>query len=301
MSIKYWSIILFLLISGTAHAHDESSAHETSVPLQFNTGNPNPYGLATTHITIQGKSFPLIVDTGAAETEIALSPYALHHLKVQFTGKQVCFMALDGQHCQKEFMIPRLQIGSFNIANVHGTLMTKLWGGTEKGFKTTEASRNGVIGLKFLAKFNVLLNYPHANMILVLPNHKLSEYNVNDWLAIPFQEKLRTQLKIDDQIATLYWDTGSVPSIIKRQFANSLNLTRCPSRTSYGDPHCLRAQTSSLETLNGLKLANTWFMVTDIPSSAPFDALIGSNFFHDNLVYFDFHQQILYVQPATGS
>ncbi len=300
LAIKYFLSLLFLLISITSQAQNVVSPNETSVPLQFNTGNPSPYGLATTTINIQGKNLPVIVDTGASETEIALSEYALRNLHVVFTGKQICFMALDGKHCQKIFIIPKVQIGSFTIENVTGTLMTKLWGGNEKGFKNTEASRNGVIGLGLLSKFNLLIDYPNATLTLIKPYNYPSQYNISNWVSLPFVEKLKTQLKIDGQIATLYWDTGAVPSIIKRPFASSLNLTPCPSRTSYGQTHCLRAETQNLETFAGGKLPNTWFMVEDIPSYAPFDALIGSNFFHENVVYFDFDNHIIYTKPTSN-
>lgn len=38
---------------------------QTKLPLQFNTGNPAPYGMPSAVITIQSKKIPLIFDTGA--------------------------------------------------------------------------------------------------------------------------------------------------------------------------------------------------------------------------------------------
>ena len=46
-------------------------------------------------------------------------------------------------------------------------------------------------------------------------------------------------------------------------------------------------------------LPNTWFKVTNLPSYAPFDGLLGSNFYSENLVYFDFDKQQIFVKPST--
>lgn len=138
---------------------EENSLTQTSVPLKFDVGNPAPYGGPSTVITIQGKSIPILFDTGAKKSDLVLSKHALKNIRAKFTGKQICFKAMDGQHCQKEFLIPEVTIGSFVIQNVKGTLMTKLWGGKDESFRETEASRNGVIGFNLLSKFNVLLDW----------------------------------------------------------------------------------------------------------------------------------------------
>lgn len=292
---------LLFLITATVFAQSLSFPLETTLPLQFNTGNPAPYGLPSTTITIEGKTLPVILDTGAKKEELALSKHAIKNLHVTFTGKQVCSMAFDGKSCLPEFIIPEVKIGSFVVHNVHGTLMSKLWGGHMKGFQATEASQNGVIGFALLSKFNLLLDYAHEKAILIKPHYNPSQYDITQWTSLPFQGHLLTQLKINNKTVTLSWDTGAVPSgIIKRSLARNFIQSTCANNSPYTDKTCRGVATHSFTTLNDGKLPNTWFMVTDIPAFAPFDGLVGSNFYHANLVYFNFDQQRIYVTTATN-
>lgn len=296
--MKKFLLILFLLTIPFIEIHADLSPIETSLPLKFNTGNPSPNGLPSTIIIIQGKKIPIIFDTGAKKTEITLSESALKNLHVAFTGRQICSMAFDGRYCGKEFIIPEVILGSFVIKNVTGTVMSKLWGGQDKNFKPTEASRDGVIGYALLSKFNVLLDYAHEKAILIKPNYRPSQYNVTQWASVPFQGHLLTQLKINNKPVMLSWDTGAVPSgIIKRTTAKNFTQTSCAKHTPYRDKNCLRVKTTSFTTMDDQKFPNTWFMVDDIPSFAPFDGLVGSNFYQKNLVYFDFDQRRIYVRP----
>lgn len=72
---------------------------ETSLPLKFDTGNPSPDGCPSTSISIQGKSLPLMVDTGMKKQALVLTPQAIKNLKVQFTGKETCSHTIYGKYC----------------------------------------------------------------------------------------------------------------------------------------------------------------------------------------------------------
>lgn len=60
----------------------------------------------------------------------------------------------------------------------------------------------------------------------------------------------------------------------------------------------MRVEAISLKTIDNQLFPSTWFSVVDIPPSAPFDGLIGSNFYAENLVYFDFDSHKIYVKPG---
>jgi hypothetical protein len=57
--------LILLLFLSCLNIAWSSELTQTTLPLEFNTGNPAPYGMASTVITIEGKTFPIIVDTGA--------------------------------------------------------------------------------------------------------------------------------------------------------------------------------------------------------------------------------------------
>lgn len=289
--------LALLCLGQTIFAKTNATRTQTSIPLEFNVGNPAPYGGPSTIITIQGKEIPIIFDTGAKKSDLVLTKHVLKTIHVKFTGRQICFKAMDGKHCQKEFLIPEVKIGSFVVKNVKGTLMTKLWGGHDEFFKETEASRNGVIGFGLLSKFNLLLDYPNSKAHLIKPQNKPTDYDIENWVSIPFQGHLLTKLKLNDKLVTLTWDTGAIPSNINQTVAQSLKQTPCPKNNPYkGNEKCSRVETISLTTINNESLPTTWFSVQKMPPSVPFDGLVGSNFYAENLVYFDFDKHRIYVK-----
>lgn len=113
--MKATALLIFLSCLNTVWANQLT---QTTLPLEFNTGNPAPYGMASTVITIEGKTLPLILDTGAKKYGLALTNEALKKIHVQFTGKFICSNSLTGKHCEKEFIVPEVKLGSFTIKNV---------------------------------------------------------------------------------------------------------------------------------------------------------------------------------------
>lgn len=294
-------IILFATIfNKLALAQSVTLPTQTELPLQFNTGNEPPYGLPSTIITIQGKDIPIILDTGASKSkDISLSEYALNNIHVRFTGKVICFKTVQGNLCQKEFIVPELRIGSFILKNVKGTLMRKLWGydkGFDEGFRATESLRNGIIGLPLLSKFNVVIDYPDSKLVLIKKSHKPFNYDIKNWIPIKFEGPLQTHLNIDGKSLILRWDTGATPSVIKSSVIKNYKKQSCQIEPPYILDNCSSIVTKSFTTNEGSKLPRTWFKIMNIPSYAPFDGLIGSNFFRENLVYCDFNDHYIYVK-----
>lgn len=92
------------------------------------------------------------------------------------------------------------------------------------------------------------------------------------------------------------WDTGALPSIIKKTQMTDTNKIACPVNTPWHKKDNWCMQTKLFATLDNTKLPTMWFKLTEIPTVAPFDGLIGSNFYMRNSVYFDFDNQIIYIQ-----
>ncbi len=292
--------ITFSISLSTAWA---SESTQTTLPLEFNTGNPAPYGMASTVISIEGKSFPIILDTGAKKYGLILTKEALKKIHVHFTGKVICSNSVTGKHCEREFIVPEVKLGSFTVKNVEGILVKHFWGGDDQDFKVTEASRNGLLGYALLSKFNLLLDYKNSKLTLVKPANIPTQYDVTKWNAIPFDDHLHTKLNADGKQLTFSWDTGALPSIISRKTAAFFKQVHCPKDNPFKEPMdtCFRVVISSLTTGDEFISNNSWFSVTDIPDNAPFDGLIGSNFYMDNLVYFDFDHRKIYVNKINDS
>lgn len=284
---------LTLLLSLCITTFAESNNQMAVLPLEFNTGNLAPKGLPSTIVYIQGQKIPVIFDTGAGKSEIALSSYALRNINIKFTGKKICFKTITGKVCEKEFILPEVILGNIKIKNVHGTLMKELWGNAnQKSFKQTEASKSGVIGIKLLSQFDFLLDYKNSRVIIEQSGEIANKYNVENWLSIPFTKPLNTHLHINKQNFNILWDTGCAPSIIKESLVAYFPQKTCPSYQS----DCLSVDLKLL-TPDGKQLPETWFKITKTPKYAPFDGIMGSNFYRENLVYFDFTHNKIYVKP----
>lgn len=166
----------------------------------------------------------------------------------------------------------------------------------------TEASRNGLLGYELLSKFNILLDYKNSKLILVKPNNMPAQYSIDKWNAISFDDHFHTELNADGKLIPFSWDTGAIPSIISCKAAAYFKQMHCPKNNPYKEPAdtCFRVEISSLTANNSKSISNNvWFSVTGIPDSAPFDGLIDSNFYANNLVYFDFDNHKIYVQPVV--
>lgn len=292
MKKKYWFSLVLSILAALAWQNCSAEPTQTTLPLKFSQDLPS------TTIEIQGKTIPLLFDIGASNDAITLSPRALRGLNVRFTGGQTCAHTVSGRVCMKNFIIPELKIGDFTVQDIQGELMPKLWDNNNKGFIQTAAAKNGVIGLKLLQRFGILIDYSQAQVILTKNFVTPSNYNITDWTVIPFEFKggISTQAQINGNDIRLVWDTGAVPSAIKTSALINIDTNPCPPNKNFGITNCRYIKTSRF-TINNQSLNNTWFLVENIP--LPFGGLVGSNFFQENLVFINSQDKTLAIKDLT--
>lgn len=142
-------------------------------------------------------------------------------------------------------------------------------------------------------------DFPHSKLVLVKKGSKPKHYDIQHWVVIPFTDHLLTKLYFNHKPILLSWDTGATPSVIKEQYASQFKQIPCPTAAPYAKKNCISIASSSLFTPSQNSLPNIWFKTTDIPSAAPFDGLIGMNYFKNNLIYFDFDHHKIYVRSQN--
>lgn len=293
--LKNALLFVFMLINAPCYA----DTNNIVLPLNFDSGNSAPYGMASTVVNIQGKKIPLLFDLGASKDFIVLKPAALKKIKVHFTGKKTCSMSVSGKFCLRDFIIPKMVIGNLVLKNVPGAFADHMWGGNPVK-KHRGAFQFGVIGMKFLEKFDgVLIDYSKATAILSKSCQLPSQYSREKWISIPF--KIHGGVEIDANInghpAKLILDTGAVPSVIGNKNTFGSKIKNCYSYLPYPSP-CKMIVTKTF-SINSYPLKNTWFSLAPIPSAAHFTGLLGDNFFRNNVVYIDFkHRKILIMKNA---
>ncbi len=65
----------------------------------------------------------------------------------------------------KRFYYPKSHHWGITLKDIPGTEIQKLWG-NQKNFKPSPASETGLIGLKFIERFNVLFDYKSHKVTL---------------------------------------------------------------------------------------------------------------------------------------
>ncbi|EKE01545.1 MAG: hypothetical protein ACD_21C00106G0005 [uncultured bacterium] len=289
MKIKLKIFITLLAISIQSFAADATT---TILPLELST-----QGLPVTSIQIQGHKIPLIFDNGASRSNVVLSKELVRklHLKIIPTNKKSCFHGDDGKvMCLKVYTVPELKIGNMTMHNVSCELMDKLWGGHyDEGFIWFEAAKNGVIGLELLRQFNVLVDYKASRVVLMKPGEYPHQYDIKSWMKIPFSNKygITTIAKINGVDVTLVWDTGANNSIMKSTVKIPAKKKSCAYKEN---PSCQYFETTTF-MLGDNQLPKTEFFIQK--SEIPFDGLIGSSFFKEHQVFFDFKNNLLFVKP----
>jgi hypothetical protein len=282
---------LFLTILGIFTPSLAANSNEIILPLKFSS-----QGFPIVSIQVQGHDIPLIFDSGAHHNSIVLNNALVKklNLKMTPTNKKACGHDDTGKEtCLKTYVISEIKLGNMAMHNMPCQLMNKLWGGHyDEGFILFEASKNGVVGLDLLRQFNVLVDYKNSRAILT----KLGEYprqykDIKNWSQIPFSDKygITTSSKINNINTNLVWDTGANDSIIKSTSKVFLGKTSCES---ISNPSCFFETTTF--TNGNKQLPKIKFFIQK--DELPFDGLIGSSFFKEHIVFFDFKNKLVLVK-----
>lgn len=290
----YFLAILLLISPGTFACSDKV----ISVPLHFDQNFPAPNVLSWIYVNINSNNFPMLVDTGWVETDIALFPAALKTIKVKYINKKVFTAAISGIRCEGTFIIPKIKIGGAELTNVTGTLAMI---DSEKECKeklSTTSPLQGFVGLSLLKRFNILLDYKNKQLMFY-PHYSYPKSLTQNWLKIPFQinNAIDTVANIDGIRARLTWDTGAAPSFVRAIPAFKTHLTSCPtSYKTFGEN--LRCYQPINITIDNKKIPNFLlaYNLENISKAAPRDGFVGANFYYSHVIFFDFKNNLMFIK-----
>lgn len=291
MNIKRKIFIILAVIFVQSCA--KTSNHVAVLPLLLSV-----HGLPVTSVQIQEYNIPIIFDNGATSTSIALNKELVEklHLNIVPTNNKSCFLNGSGKKtCLKVYTVPKLNIGQMTMSNIPCQLTEGLWGEHYDG--ELAAARNGAIGLNLLRQFNVLIDYQASQIILMKLGEYPYQHDMKDWMRIPFSNKygITTTAKINGTNVTLVWDTGANYSMIKSTAKIFVNKKSSLNKNSQS---CKYFETTALIT-DGKQSLNTKLSIQK--AGFPFDGLIGSSFFKEHRVFFDFKNNLLFVELEPKS
>ncbi|HEY3226125.1 MAG TPA: hypothetical protein VGK61_03895 [Planctomycetota bacterium] len=241
-------------------------------------------GMAWVDVNIAGRSFRLLLDLGGFDT-VALSPEALAGLAVSWTGRtRTTFSAMGDLARAREYILPALELGGVVFHELRGT--EDLLQGEKRAVK-----RPGYLGLGLLQRFNLIIDYPARELVLLWPDvSPPAEYRVEEWPSTEFAAGVNgvvATVEIDGSRRRLVWDTGASHCILKSGLQGSA-LVGKEGQYSVCTP-------KSFE-VGGHDFGAVEFVLLEF-KQPPADGFIGYPFFGKHAVFVDFRSHRLAVRP----
>jgi hypothetical protein len=119
------------------------------------------------------------------------------------------------------------------------------------------------------------------------------QYDVKSWTRVPFSydHGISISAKLNGADAALVFDTGANTSIMKATAKIPAAKKSCASESN---PLCQYFETTTF-MVGDKQLPKTKFFIQK--DEFPFDGLIGSSFFKEHQVFFDFKNNLVFIKP----
>lgn len=241
-------------------------------------------GMAWVDVTIAGRPLRLLLDLGGFDT-VALTPESLEGMSVTWTGRtRTTFSAMGDVAKAREYVLPAVEMGGVVFRELRGTEDLL------KGEKRV-VQRTGYLGLGLLQRFNLIIDYPARELVLLWPDvSPPAEYHVEEWPSTEFASGVNgvvATVEIDGERRRLVWDTGASHCVLKTGLQGSAPVHR------EGD---YSVCTPKAFEVGGHEFGPVDFVLLDF-KQPPADGFIGYPFFGKHAVFVDFRSHRLAVRP----
>ncbi|HTF57903.1 MAG TPA: hypothetical protein VK661_11790 [Planctomycetota bacterium] len=241
-------------------------------------------GMAWIDVIIAGRAFRLLLDLGGFDT-VALTPESLQGMAVTWTGRTRTTLSAMGDVAKaREYVLPAMELGGVVFRELRGTEDLL------KGEKRV-VQRTGYLGLGLLQRFNLIIDYPARELVLLWPNvAPPAAYAVEEWPSTEFASGVNgvvATVEIDGSKRRLVWDTGASHCVLKTGLQGS-----APVRKEGDYSVC----TLKAFDVGGHDFGPVDFVLLDF-KQPPADGFIGYPFFGKHAVFVDFRNHRLAVRP----
>lgn len=230
------------------------------------------YRSPVTSILVNGVDLSLLVDLGGSNA-VALTKEELLLTKPKFIGETGKHQFLNGEtYTSRKFTLDSVAFGSVLLTNVLG----------REYFRASFSPKDlpGHIGIGILGQFQVIINYPEKTISLfkpTVPSITFNECNGGNISELDiFEGTIRSKVSFGGENNYLFaWDTGASHNIVSPTvFPESEIPDLIIGGESYGPTPVRHIEIEG----------------------APFDGLIGYDFFMENLVCFDFERKLVAIR-----
>ncbi len=264
---------------------------KTVVPLDF-TGHAGRYPVV--RVEVGSRMCRLMLDTGSSGEAIALTHEVITALDVTFTGRTRIYRdAYGGLSESREFVIPAVQLGEFEVRNVLGN---------ERRYSVY--GLDGAIGLDLLSAFDFLIDYPGRALTLYRRNREPAFLEDGSWSTCGFAGNLSVRVELDVCEGPFWFglDTGcgcnlvSLDSDLGRALAADLSRRSGSFRLGRARPRQYSSYQVDHLYVGGNDLGAGELVLCPLPSYMN-DGLIGYDFYANHLVYITFRKRQIWFKP----
>ncbi|HKS15993.1 MAG TPA: hypothetical protein VJU16_01705 [Planctomycetota bacterium] len=239
-------------------------------------------GLPWVDVRIGERTLRLLVDLGGFDT-VALSPASLEGMHVTWTGRtRTTYSAMGRMASAREYELPSMVLGGVVFNAVRGT--EDVLQGEER-----PANRAGYIGLGLLQRFNLVIDYPERELVLLWPDvAPPPDYDVPSWPSTEFGAGVNgviSTVVVDGSPRRLVWDTGASHCVLKSGLQGA-----APKEGKHP------VFTAKRFEVGGRDLGPVELVLLDF-KQPPADGFIGYSFFAKHAVHVDFRKRRLAVRP----
>ena len=246
----------------------------TIIPIGIERG-----GNQTT-VSIGDVRLRAVIDTSGYHS-VGISPDALNRLNVRFQHTFVERIDGAGQRFRgREFVIPELHLGNGIFRDVAGFERHE-----SADAQFGRAPFEVAIGREFLQRYRVIVDYPgHRIELHATGSHPVCGEPTGTIEPHP-SGLMYSILLTDDGPLKLAWDTGSTYSLIQKRLAAERGMRFQDERYA---THRLR--------LGSRELGPHRMVVLDLAGAPEIDGVLGSNFFAQHRVCFDYPARTISVR-----
>jgi hypothetical protein len=233
----------------------------------------------------QGRTLRLIVDLGGADA-LAITESALAHLDVRWTGGSKHVSDAFGKSTRsREFVLEDARLGELGLHGVRGYVIP------ESRLRQNGLPENldGYIGHGLLGTMNLVVDYP--NHRLTLSGGAPPPVDIHGWAQSTFDfsaKGVTSLIDIEGRNLKAVWDTGANHTVIRPRNVPS----HLPRRTTRHN----EIVTASSIRIGGLDLGPLDLCLLDF-TQPNVEVIIGNNLFAEHVVWFDFTNKRLAIDP----
>ena len=272
-----FTIFISKTIFPQEHLIAPANFRKAIIPLTFDNGCP------VIEAKIDGITFHLLIDTGAEDAVVNLTPSSLKKILVTTSsGEEQTYDYKGNAYKNMRFILSSFKIGELEFTNLNATQELR-----------SAVIEDGIIGNKLLKMFNVMFDYKLEKMILFALNSFSYDINNNNW----------TKLKIEHNNIGLILSCKTDLSDKELKFCLDTGVGSIENGKSYGiiNPNLLNQANRIGGSVNvqkfivdGYNIGPFDFKFIDFKISSV-DGFLGNNFFAKYKVLIDFNNNLLYL------